>query len=98
MTAFQERGITRGSTTGKSLVTRIAMLADVWFDRAVSVVECRDPGLFDQVRTDGSVTVDADTCKIVVGRSSPFARGRSKRTERPIAIRCGRNRMIDRWV
>jgi uncharacterized protein len=50
-----------------SLLVSGAVLADVWFDRAIPVVECRDPGLFDQIRTGDCVTVDADTGEILVG-------------------------------
>ena len=56
-----------------------ATLADVWFDRAIPMVECRDPGLFDHIRTGDCVTVDADVGKIVLGWTFPFALPASRR-------------------
>ena len=56
-----------------ALLTSGAILADVWFERAIPVVECRDPQLFEIIRTSDSVTVDADLGEVVVAERTASA-------------------------
>jgi predicted aconitase with swiveling domain len=51
-----------------TLLVSGVVLADVWFERTVPVVECRDPALFDRIRNHDEVAIDAATGRIEVWR------------------------------
>lgn len=48
-----------------SLLVSGSVLADIWFDRLLPVVEYRDPALFDHVQTGDALTVDGGTGEIL---------------------------------
>ena len=54
-----------------SLLVSGSMLADVWLDHAIPVVEYGKPDLFDSIHTGDSVTVDAGTGEILVQAPEP---------------------------
>ena len=50
-----------------SLLVSGALLAQVWFDKGVAVVEYRADDLFEKIRTGDPVVVDGETGEIKVG-------------------------------
>lgn len=49
-----------------SLLVSGAVLADVWLEHAIPVVEFGKPDLFDQIQDGDLIAVDADTGQVVV--------------------------------
>jgi predicted aconitase with swiveling domain len=50
-----------------SLLVSGVVLADVWFEESIPIVECHDAGLFEAVRNGDRVTVDADEGELRIG-------------------------------